>query len=136
MSFTLFFYEPIVPDAIPIEHLSQDRILNYFEQIAWNDYLQQSYDAKLDDIYYSPCFEIKKEQDKTGLVIAAVGAPNHFMFNITYQPPAKVRSFWGFMNLDKEHELRKLEKQTQDEATACLNAFLNDDFAYLKSKLG
>jgi hypothetical protein len=136
MKFSVSFCDPIEPDSIAWGDMAPDTIMDHFEKIDWNVYLQKSMAAKLDDIYFDPSFEVEHKETKRGLCISAVGSPDKYVFRITYKRPRKVKSFFGLFKKHTKNYSSAIQGQTKAEAKACLNAFLSNDTGYLAEKIG
>ena len=98
MEFKAFFFDPIEAALIELGYIAQDTIIDTFEKIDWNDYLQKSKNAKIDEIYYHPTFEVEHNKSKNGLSISVIGEPNNYAFKITYKRPQKVKSIFEQKN--------------------------------------
>ncbi|MBK9735080.1 MAG: hypothetical protein IPO92_08995 [Saprospiraceae bacterium] len=107
IKFKASFCDPLHPEIIELGDMSQDTIIDYFEKINWNDYLQKMATGKPDEIYYSPSFEVEHKKSKNGLVISADGDPNKYVFPSSLKRPKNVKSF-----LDLWIQLMKIILQT------------------------
>lgn len=136
MKFRASFCDPLEPDIIELGDIFQDTIIDHFEKINWNDYLQKMANAKQDDIYYSPSLEIENKETKNGLVISAVGDPNNYEFNIFYKRPKNAKSFFGLIEKVNENYTTNIQGQTKNDVLDCLKALLRNDAAYLANKVG
>ncbi|MFN3852615.1 MAG: hypothetical protein ACK4NY_24520 [Spirosomataceae bacterium] len=136
MNFKASFCDPLQPDVIELGDVSQDTIIDHFENINWKEYLQKMATAKQDDIYYSPCFEVENKENKNGLVISAVGDPNNYQFNIFYKRPKSVKSFFGLINNVNENYSTAINRQANSDVIDCLKALLKNDTVYLTNKIG
>ena len=135
MEFKAFFFDPIEAALIELGYIAQDTIIDTFEKIDWNDYLQKSKNAKIDEIYYHPTFEVEHNKSKNGLSISVIGEPNNYAFKITYKRPQKVKSIFGLN--DKITDIYSvIEGQTKNDAIDCLKALLRNDTMYLVNKVG
>ena len=135
-AFKATFCDPLKPDIIELGDLSQDTIIDHFEKINWNDYLQKMITAKQDQIYYSPSFEIENKESKNGLAISAVGDPNNYEFYIFYKRPKNIKSFFGLKQKVNENYSTDIQGQTKNDVLDCLKALLKNDTAYLANKVG
>ena len=136
MKFRASFCDPLKPDIIELGDISQDTIIDHFEKIDWNNYLQKMGNAKQDEIYYSPSFEIENKESKNGLAISAVGDPNNYEFYIFYKRPKKVKSFFGLKEKINENYSTDIQGQTKSDVLECLKALLRNDTEYLSNKVG
>ena len=135
MKFRAFFCDPIEANIIELGDIADEKIIAHFEKIDWNDYLQKSINAKIDDIYYHPTFEVEDKESKNRLSISAVGDPNNYEFNITYKRPKIVKLFFGLNNKINENYLTGIQGQTKNDVLECLNALLRNDIGYLENKV-
>ena len=136
MKFRASFCDPLRPDIIEIGDISQDTIIDHFEKINWNDYLQKMANAKQNEIYYSPSFEVENKESKNGLAISAIGDSNNYEFYIFYKRPKSIKSFFGLKEKVNENYSTDIQGQTKNDALDCLKALLKNDTAYLASKVG
>lgn len=136
MNFKASFCDPLRPDVIELGDVSQDTIIDHFENIDWKEYLQKMATAKQDEIYYSPCFEVENKENKNGLVISAVGDPSNYQFNIFYKRPKNVKSFFGLINNVNENYSTAINRQANSDVIDCLKALLKNDTVYLTNKIG
>jgi len=136
MQLKAFFCDPLLPQEIELSAISPDTIIDQFEKIEWNDYFQKIQTAKLDDVYFDPSFVVENTENKTELVISAVGEPNHYAFRITYKRPKKVKSFLGLNDKIDEDYSTAIQGQTKDAALDCLNALLRNDTEFLSARFG
>ena len=136
MKFRASFCDPLKPDIIELGDISQDTIIDHFEKINWNDYLQKMAIANQDEIYYSPSFEVENKESKNGLAISAVGDPNNYEFYIFYKRPKNVKSFFGLKEKVNENYSTEIQGQTKNDVLDCLKALLRNDTVYLANKVG
>ena len=136
MNFRASFCDPLKPDIIELGDISQDTIIDHFEKINWNDYLQKMATAKQDEIYYSPSFEVENKESKNGLAISAVGDPGNYEFYIFYKRPKNVKSFFGLKEKVNENYSTDIQGQTKNDVIDCLKALLKNDTTYLANKVG
>lgn len=136
MKFRASFCDPLEPDIIELGSMPKDEVINHFEKINWNRYLQKVVTAKQDEIYYSPSFEAENEESSNGLVISAVGNPDNYEFYIFYKRPKKVKTFFGLIEKINDNYLTDIQRQTKRDALECLRALLRNDTAFLSNKIG
>ncbi len=136
MKFNLNFYHPLKPETVELGVFPSDQIINQFEKIAWNDYLQEVHAAKIDDIYHYPSLEIVHKESKKALVISVVGDPGDYDFNISFKRPKIKKSLWGLNNQINENYLTTINAQTNQDVLKCIQAFLSHDEDYLEKKVG
>lgn len=136
MKFRASFCDPLKPDIIELGDISQDTIITHFEKINWNDYLQKMANAKQDEIFYSPSFEVENKETKNGLAISAVGEPNNYEFYIFYKRPKKVKAFFGLKEKTNDAYTSDIQGQTKNDVLDCLKALLRNDTDFLSNKVG
>ena len=132
--FSVSFCDPIEPEMIAWGDMAPDAILDHFEKIDWKAYLKKSMEAKLDEIYFNPSFEVLHLESNNGLCIAAVGVPDNYAFSITYNRPKKAKSFLGRMDKVTENDSTGKEGQSAADAIDCLKAFLSAETVFLARK--
>ncbi len=116
--------------------MAQDSIVEHFEKMDWDGYLQKMENAKEEEIHYSPSLEIENIENRTGLAISAVGKPGNYEFYIFYKRPKKVKLFFGLMERLNENYLTDSKGQTKNDVMDCLKALLRNDTEYLAKKIG
>lgn len=136
MNFRASFCDPLKQDIIELGDMPRDTIIDHFEKINWIDYLQKMADAKQDEIYYSPSFEVENKESKNGLAISAVGVPTRFEFYIFYKRPKNVKSFLGLKEKINENYTTDIQGQTKKDVLDCLKALLTNDTLFLAGKIG
>ena len=130
------FCDPLKPEVIELGDISKDTIIAHFEKIDWSEYLQKMAAAKHDEIYYSPSFEVENMENKSGLVISAVGDPSNYEFYIFYKRPKKVKVFFGLIEKFQDNYSTDIQGQTTNDALDCLEAILRNDMDFLANKIG
>lgn len=133
MKFSTSFCDPLEPEIIALGDTPQDAIIDQFEKIDWNDYLQKVRNAKQDDIYYHPSFEVENKESKTNLIISVVGEPSNYEFYMVLKRPKKAKTFFGLIEQVAENYSTKIEGQTRKDALDCLKALLRSDTEYLSA---
>ena len=136
MKFRASFCDPLKPDIIELGDISQDTIIDHFEKINWDDYLQKMATVKQDEIYYSPSFEVENKESKNGLAISAVGDPSNYEFYIFYKRPKNVKSFFRLKEKVNENYSTDIQGQTKNDVLLCLKALLRNDTEFLANKVG
>ena len=134
MNFKAAFYNPFKPYAISLGEISADKIVETFEKIPWEEYLQKMVGKKDNDIHYSPSLEITKEDTKNVLTISATGTPENIEYYIFYRHSKKVKRFFGLSEKVKENYLSEVSKQTRKDAFDCLLALIQNDSEFLDTK--
>ncbi|NBB19639.1 hypothetical protein GVN20_09775 [Runella sp. CRIBMP] len=136
MEFRAFFCDPVEADIIDLGDMAQDTIMDTFEKVDWNEYLQKSSNAKLDEIYFHPTFGIENKKSGNGITISVIGEPENYKFKVTYKSPQKVKSFLGLNDQISDNYSTVIQATTKNDAIDCLNALLRNDIAYLESRVG
>jgi hypothetical protein len=136
MKFKASFCDPTEAEMIELGDISQEAIIDQFEKIDWNDYLQKVITTKIDDIYYDPSFVVENKESKNSLVVSAVGEPHIYEFRITYNQPKEVKSFLGLNDKIDENYSNSIYGQLKKDALDCLKALLRNDTEYLSVKVG
>ena len=136
MNFRASFCDPFKKDIIELGDIQKDSIIDEFEKIPWNDFLEKMGTAKEGEIFYSPSLEIENKENKHGLAISAVGDPNNFEFYIFYKRPKKVKTFFGLKEKINDEYTTNITGQTKQNVIDCLKALIQNDTEYLASKIG
>lgn len=136
MNFRATFCDPFNPEIIELGDFSGEEVINKFNSINWSDYLHKIELADEDNIHYSPSLEIENKNIKYGLVISAVGNPNHYEFYIFYKRPRKVKSFLGLITKHFPTYTSDKAGQTRQDALDCINALIRNDNEFLENKIG
>lgn len=136
MKYRASFCDPLNPDIIELGDISQDSIIDHFENIDWDNYLQKMENVKDDEIYYSPSFEVENKESKHGLTVSAVGAPGNYEFYVFYKRPKTVKSLFGLIVRVNNNYLTDVQGQTKNDALDCFKALLRNDTDFLAYKVG
>lgn len=136
MNFRATFCDPFKADIIELGDIQKDKIIETFENTPWVDFLRKMELAKEDEIFYSPSLEIENKDNKHGLAISAVGAPNNYEFYIFYKRPKKIKIFFGLKEKINNNYTSDKTGQTKQDVIDCLDALLRDDTEYLANKIG
>ncbi len=136
MNLRASFCDPLNPEIFELGRIPKEEVLDKFGSINWVDYLQKITQAKEEEIYFSPSFEVENTDAKQGLSISAVGDPRNFEFCIFYKRPKKVKSFFGLKEKVKGGYVSDKTGQTKQDAIDCLSALLRNDTEFLEQKIG
>jgi hypothetical protein len=136
INFSASFCDPLNPNIIQLGDISKEQVVDEFEKINWTEYLQKMNNAKENEIYYSPSFEVHNKDTKHGLAISAVGDPSNYEFYIFYKRPKKVKSLFGLKEKLDENYTSDTTGQTKQNVIDCLNALIRNDTIYLANKIG
>ena len=124
--------EPLNPQIIEKGAIDKELILNAFEEFPWSDHLEQMEGKKIDDIHYSPSLEFENLATRHGLCFSIVRKELEDEFYVFYKRPATLKSFFGLVKKQVPDHVTDVAGQTREDALKILNAFLNDDTAYLE----
>lgn len=138
MNFKATFCDPFQKDIIQLGYISQNSIIDKFENTPWPDFLKRMEIAGENGhkIYFSPSLEIENADTKNGLAISIVGDPGKYEFYIFYKRPKKVKSFFSRKEKTDENYVTQKTGQTKQDVLDCLNALINNDTDYLNNKIG
>ncbi len=132
MSFRASFCDPFKSEIIELGEIRKDKIMEHFESIPWNEYLEKMKTAKDSDIYYSPSLEIENKENKSGLSVSAVDGKEWYIF---FKRPKLVKKFFGLSERMDNNYLTDITGQTIDDVRKCLKALINNDLKYLENKI-
>lgn len=125
------FCDPFKPDVIELGTIEPDKVMETFEKVPWNQYLERM--ARVDDseIYFSPSLEIEN-QNKHGIVASAIAPDVWYIF---YKRPKVVKKFFGLTEkLDNDY-MTEIHDQSTEDVKACFDALLKNDLNYLDEKI-
>lgn len=134
MKFHASFCDPFSPEITEIGNIDKENVMLMFENVSWTDYLRRMETALQAEIFYSPSFEIINKDNRHGLTISAIGAPNNYEFYIFYKRPKAVKTFFGFKEKIDEDYTSNQTGQTKQDVLDCLIALLQNDTEYLENK--
>lgn len=129
------FCDPFNPNVIELGDIAENSIIDYFEKIDWNGYLQKMTNAKQNEIHYSPSFEVENKENKNGLSISAAGDAGNYEFYIFYKRPKKIKSFFGLRETMNPAYVTDIQGQTKNDALDCLKALLRNDTDFYQIRL-
>ena len=132
MSFRASFCDPFKSEIIELGEIKKDKIIERFESIPWNEYLEKMKTANDDDLYYSPSLEIENKENKNGLSVSAVDGKEWYIF---FKRPKMVKKFFGLSEKMENNYLTDITGQTIDDVRKCLKALINNDLEYLEEKI-
>lgn len=132
MSFRASFCDPFKSEIIELGEIRKDKIMEHFESIPWNEYLEKMKTTKDSDIYYSPSLEIENKENKNGLSVSAVDGKEWYIF---FKRPKLVKKFFGLSERMDNNYLTDITGQTIDDVRKCLKALINNDLKYLENKI-
>ena len=136
MQFRASFCDPFQKDSINLGLLSKEAVISHFESIDWATHLSKMADANQEDIYFSPSLEIENNDTNFSLCFSAVGEPDDYEFYIFYKRPKTVISASGKEVVISSDYISDITGQTKQDAIDCLNAFIQNDTAFLENKIG
>ena len=132
MSFRASFCDPFKSEIVELGEIRKDKIMEHFEGIPWNEYLEKMKTAKESDLYYSPSLEIENIENKNGLSVSAVDGKEWYIF---FKRPKMIKRFFGLSEKMKNNYLTDITGQTIDDVRKCLKALINNDLKYLEEKI-
>ena len=133
MNFRASFCDPFKPDIIELGDIEQDKIMENFEKIPWNELLEKMKTAKENEIHYSPSLEVENKDNRNGLSVSAVDGTEWYIF---FKRPKLVKKWFGLVEKMDENHLTEVTGQTINDVRNCLNALINNDLKYLENHVG
>jgi hypothetical protein len=125
MKFSVSFCDPLSPEILELGDLEEEKVVEVFESIPWRDYLVETNPMDDPDVHYAPSLEVENKKLNIGLELSAIDENEWHLFlrkSIDSNAPESI-----------ENELmNELTGQSETDAIACLNAFLNVDLDYLE----
>lgn len=132
MNFRASFCNPFKPDIIEMGDIEKDKIMETFETIKWNDFIEKMKTAEESEIYYSPSLEIENKDNKNGLSISAIDGKEWYVF---YKRPKLIKKFFGLKEKMENDYLSDVTGQTINDVKECLQALINNDLDFLDAKI-
>jgi hypothetical protein len=133
-TFKATFCDPFKEDIVQLGELPANSVIDIFEKIPWIDYLQRA-DAAPDDVQYSPSFGLENVETRVLVECSIVGPVDKHQWYIFFKRPKMVKAFFGLTQKMDDGYLSELHGQTKSDVTACLNALINGDVAFLENKI-
>ncbi|MEQ9306248.1 MAG: hypothetical protein RJQ14_20200 [Marinoscillum sp.] len=133
MNFRASFCDPFKPEIIELGEIEQDKIMENFEKIPWNDLLEKMKTVNESEIYYSPSLEVENKTNKNGLSVSAVDGAEWYIF---FKRPKMVKKWFGLVEKMDDNYLTDVTGQSIDDVRNCLNALINNDLDYLEKHIG
>jgi len=110
MKFRASFCDPFSPKIIELGEINQDKIIDTFNNIPWDNLLEKMKSTTKEEIYYSPSLEIENIENRNGLAISAIDGVEWYIF---YKRPKIVKSFFGLKEKRDEDYVTQLTGQFQ-----------------------
>ena len=130
--FRASFCDPLKPDVIEIGDVAEDKIIELFEKIPWQEYLAKMETAKATEIHYSPSLEVENKENRNGLTISAIDGREWYIF---YKRPKLVKRFFGLTEKMDDNYLTEALGQTENDVRICLEALIRNDLQFLENKI-
>ncbi|MEI9945997.1 MAG: hypothetical protein WDN26_17470 [Chitinophagaceae bacterium] len=135
---SIYRWSTCLPDKAGINEMgliTKEDAIEAFEQFPWIEHLSKMDFLKEEDIYYSPSLEFENTDTKHMVTFSIVGDDKGNEFYIFYKRPKVIRSFFGLSKKEVEDYVSDITGQTKEDAIKFLTAFLNNDTAYMESKI-
>ncbi len=132
MNFRASFCDPFKPDIIELGNIEQDKIMENFQNIPWNELLEKINGANESEIHYSPSFEVENITNNNGLCVSAVDGTEGYIF---YKRPKLVKKWFGLVEKVDDNYLSDITGQSIDDVKNCLNALISNNLEYLKTHI-
>src|SRR6185503_5202234 len=113
--------EPDDPKVIEKGSIRKEKIVETFEQFPWIDHLRQM-------------AGMKEDATNQGVTFSIVGTESDHEFYIFYKRTATIRTL-GLFKKQVDNHISDITGQTKEDAINFLQAFLNNDTAYLEEKI-
>ncbi|MEO9965475.1 MAG: hypothetical protein ABJF11_06795 [Reichenbachiella sp.] len=133
MNFRASFCDPFKPDIIELGEIEQDKIMENFEKIPWEELLEKMKTTNENEIHYSPSLEIENKTNRNGLSVSAVDGTEWYIF---FKRPKLVKKWFGLVEKMDDNYLTDVTGQSTDDVKNCLNALINNDLEYLEKHIG
>ncbi|RKQ49107.1 hypothetical protein BXY85_0095 [Roseivirga pacifica] len=133
MNFRASFCDPFNPEIIELGEIEQNKIMESFEKIPWNDFLDKMKTVNNNEIHYSPSLEVENKENKTGLSVSAIDGTEWYIF---FKRPKMVKKWFGLVEKMDDNYLTDVTGQSIDDVRNCLNALINNDLDYLEKHIG
>jgi hypothetical protein len=132
MNFRASFCDPFKPDIIELGEIQQDKIMENFEKIPWEELLEKMKTANEREIHYSPSLEIENKTNRNGLSVSAVDGTEWYIF---FKRPKLVKKWFGLVEKMDDNYLTDVTGQSIDDVKNCLNALINNDLKFLEKHI-
>jgi len=132
MNFRASFCDPFKPDIIELGDIPEDKIMETFIKIPWQDYIERMKTAKESEMYYSPSLEIENKDNRNGLSFSIISETEWYIF---FKRPKLVKGFLGIGQKMKENYLSEIQGQTENDVRECITALLKNNLQFLENKI-
>lgn len=129
MSFKVSFCDPFQPRVIEFGIIEKDKILDLFNSIRWDDYLDKMNNSTDQEIYFSPSFEIENIDNHNGISISAFEQNE---WGIFFKRPKLIKKYWGLSQTIDQDFLTDLTVHKEEDIRNCINALINNDLEFLE----
>lgn len=128
------FCHPLKEDIQEMDGIGKEQVMETFESIAWNDFLEQMNTANDNDIYYSPSLEIEHKELKSGLCVSAIDGTEWYIFFKRPKVVKKTKWFKKVEVLDQNYT-SDVQRQSLADVKECLEALSNGNWGFLEEKI-
>lgn len=126
------FCNPFNPKIIELGDIPKDKVIESFEKIPWNDFLEKVKNSSKEKIYYSPSFEIENKDSKHGLSVSIIDDNEWCIF---YKRPKQVRKLFGLINYLEENYISEVFNQTKEQVIKSLESLIDGNLDYLERNI-
>lgn len=133
--YRLTFCDPFVPKLTDLGQFPPEKVVDQFEEIEWSNHLNNLRNAGPWRDYFSPSFSIVHPLLRHELECCVVDNHDDHEWFIFYKRPETVRSWFGLRKQYREAHTSNVCGQKKEDVIRCLQAFVRNDFDFLKEKV-
>lgn len=133
--YKITFCDPFMSRLTDLGMCEPLQVVEKFESINWSDHLGHMKNAGNLRAYLSPSFCVENTELNQGIEIWAMGDKDKPEWYIFYSRPQTVSSWFGFKKTFREQYTTEITRQRKENVIRCLQAFVNNDFEFLKRKV-
>ena len=123
--------DPAHPQVIEKGIVQKEEVLQIFEQYPWIEELQKMGDMQEKDIHFSSSVNFENLITKEGIDISIVGDITSYEFYVFYKRVITVKPFLGLGKAVQKEKITDLTGQSKEDVKKILQAFIDEDVAYL-----
>ncbi|WP_181304013.1 hypothetical protein [Rufibacter sp. XAAS-G3-1] len=129
------FSSPLQAENIDLGTIEGERMVSYFLDYPWADWLLKMEGVKEGDIYFSPTLNFENKETKQKILVSAVGDRAGFVFYVFYQRPIMVNHFFGLRQKYKEDHTTEVLHQSKEKTALLVEAFAKGNNTYLEEEI-
>lgn len=128
MKFSVSFCDPLNPEIMEMGDFDGEQVLEIFDKIPWDEFLEQIEVMEEPEYHYAPSLEIINSITKSGLEVSAIDETEWHIF---FRRQKMIEETGGATTIENDY-LTEIIGQTEADVKNCLNALIANDLDFLE----